>query len=225
MALNKGHFTHELRAVTMKLWEPKRKCSKVVPTHLQNHVVWCESRMWPSTPPNAISMNSYSCGSWYMIRWNKSTVVSMRSAIVSWFCVRPTSKRWFLKIIQVTVKHDPFGAMYKSMWTTLHPSRIHILRWSLKCSVKRTWTGSAFSTKESAWGVMVTGSHSCVWSGPYLWSLSKRDVKFHGFDPSLRESYTKSSLACCIFEHVLKVGWNFWDFLFSLLKLRENSII
>jgi hypothetical protein len=36
----KGHSTHEPRAVTMKLWEPKRKCPKVVPTHLQNHVVW-----------------------------------------------------------------------------------------------------------------------------------------------------------------------------------------
>ena len=35
-----GHFTHESRAVTMKLCEPKRKCSKVVPKHLQNHVVW-----------------------------------------------------------------------------------------------------------------------------------------------------------------------------------------
>ena len=30
-----------------------------------------------------------------------------------------------------------------------HPPRIHILRWSLKCtSVKRNWTGSAFSTNE-----------------------------------------------------------------------------
>jgi hypothetical protein len=38
---SKGHFTHEPRAVTMKLWEPKRKCPKAaVPTHLQNHVVW-----------------------------------------------------------------------------------------------------------------------------------------------------------------------------------------
>jgi hypothetical protein len=36
----KGHFTHEPRAMTMKLWEPKRNCAKVVPTHLQNHVVW-----------------------------------------------------------------------------------------------------------------------------------------------------------------------------------------
>jgi hypothetical protein len=48
------------------------------------------------------------------------------------------------------------------MWT-LHPSCIHILRWSLKRGVKQTWTGSAFSTKESAWSVLVTWvSFSCV---------------------------------------------------------------
>ena len=34
-----GHFTHEPRAMTMKLWEPKRMCPKAIPTHLQNHVV------------------------------------------------------------------------------------------------------------------------------------------------------------------------------------------
>ena len=37
---SKGHFTHEPRAVTVKLWEPKRKCQKAVPTHLQDHLVW-----------------------------------------------------------------------------------------------------------------------------------------------------------------------------------------
>jgi hypothetical protein len=35
-----------------------------------------------------------------------------RSALVSWFCVRPTSERWFLKIVQVTMKHDPLDAIY-----------------------------------------------------------------------------------------------------------------
>jgi hypothetical protein len=38
-------------------------------------------------------------------------VVSIQSAMVFRFCVRPTSKRWFLKIVQVTMKHDPFDAM------------------------------------------------------------------------------------------------------------------
>ena len=40
--------------------------------------------------------------------------MSVQSAIVSWSCVRPTSKTWFLKIIQATMKHDPFGATYES---------------------------------------------------------------------------------------------------------------
>ena len=35
-------------------------------------------------------------------------VVSVQSAMVSQFCVRPTSKRWSLEEVQVTVKHDPF---------------------------------------------------------------------------------------------------------------------
>ena len=34
-----------------------------------------------------------------------------RSAMLSWFCVKLTSKRWFLEIVQVTTKHDPFDAM------------------------------------------------------------------------------------------------------------------
>ena len=69
--------------------------------------------------------------------------VSVWSAMVSRICVGRTSKRWFLKIVQVTMKHDLFDAMYESM-QTLHPYCIHLLCWSLKCCVKRTWTGSAF---------------------------------------------------------------------------------
>jgi hypothetical protein len=38
-------------------------------------------------------------------------VVSVRGAMISHFCVRPTSKRWFLKIIQGTMKYDPTHAM------------------------------------------------------------------------------------------------------------------
>ena len=40
------------------------------------------------------------------------------------------------------------------------------MRRSLERSVMQTWTGSSFSTNESAWSVMVTGSYSLVWSGP-----------------------------------------------------------
>ena len=42
-----------------------------------------------------------------MIKYNISTVVNIRSVMV---CVRSTSKRWFLAIVQVTIKHDLFDA-------------------------------------------------------------------------------------------------------------------
>ena len=38
-------------------------------------------------------------------------IVRFMSAMVSRFCVRPSSKKQVLKIIQVTMKHDPFDAM------------------------------------------------------------------------------------------------------------------
>ena len=65
---SKGHFTHEPRAMTMRLWEPKRKCPKAVPRHFHNYVVWhgSSSVTRPSTK-NAISMNFYSCGFSHMI--------------------------------------------------------------------------------------------------------------------------------------------------------------
>ena len=47
-------------------------------------------------------------GSSHMIKYNISIVMRFRSAMVFGVCVRPTSKRQFLKIIQVTMKHDPF---------------------------------------------------------------------------------------------------------------------
>ena len=58
----KGHFTHEPRAMTMESWEPKRKCAKAVPTHLQAHVarsqtLKCSVKPYVTGPsPNAISI-------------------------------------------------------------------------------------------------------------------------------------------------------------------------
>ena len=46
-----------------------------------------------------------------MIKYNRLTVVRFWSAMISWFCVRSTSKKWILKIFQVTMKHDPFDVM------------------------------------------------------------------------------------------------------------------
>ena len=38
-------------------------------------------------------------------------VMIVRSAMVSRFCGRATSERWFLKIVQVIMEHDPFDFM------------------------------------------------------------------------------------------------------------------
>ena len=37
--------------------------------------------------------------------------VSFQSAMVSRFCIRPTSQRWILKIIQMTMNYDLFDVM------------------------------------------------------------------------------------------------------------------
>jgi hypothetical protein len=97
------------RAVTMKLWEPKRRCSKAVPNtpsrsrscgHGPLSVVW--SHMSPGLQLIAISMNFYSCGSSHMIKWNKPTVARVWSVTVSRFCVRHVSILcWVLLVINV----------------------------------------------------------------------------------------------------------------------------
>jgi hypothetical protein len=72
ITLLRCHFTHEPRAVTMKLREPKGKCPKAIPRHLPprsckcghgpSNVGW--SHMWSDPQPNLISMNLYWCGSY-----------------------------------------------------------------------------------------------------------------------------------------------------------------
>jgi hypothetical protein len=101
--------------------------------------------------------------------YNYSTVASIRNAMVSQFFVRPTSKKQFLK--RVTSDHETW-----SIWchVRIHVSRIHLLCWPLKRSVNRTWTGSTFSTNESARSAIVTGPQFHVWSG-LLWNWRPHD--------------------------------------------------
>ena len=99
---HKGHFTHEPRAVTMKLWEPNRKCPKAVPTHLHNHVVL--SRALKCSVKPFVTGRSTKCyfneflfiRSLRMIKENKPTVVSVRSVMVLRFCIGlpPRSSKW-----------------------------------------------------------------------------------------------------------------------------------
>ena len=108
---------HGPRAVTMELWEYKRKCQKAVPRHFQTHIVWSQTLK--------CSVKSYVTRASTVCYFNEilfmrilihdkksiSTIMSVQSAMVSRFCVRPTSKRWFLIIGQMTMKHDLFDAM------------------------------------------------------------------------------------------------------------------
>jgi hypothetical protein len=60
----KGHFMCGPRVVTMKLWEPKWKCPKAVPTHLQHHVVWsrilkCSVKSYVTGPSTNCYFNGF----------------------------------------------------------------------------------------------------------------------------------------------------------------------
>ena len=49
-------------------------------------------------------------------------VVIFQNAMVSQFCVRPTSKRWVLKTVQVRIHHDPFDIVdFTSILHSLTP--------------------------------------------------------------------------------------------------------
>jgi hypothetical protein len=101
----------------MKLREPKRKCPKAVPTHLQTHVVWsqtlkCSVNSYVTVP----STKCYFDESLFMQVFIHDKIRLINGcerleSMVPWFYVRPTSERWFLKRVQVTMKHDPCDAM------------------------------------------------------------------------------------------------------------------
>ena len=114
--LTRGHFTHEPRAVTVKLWEPKRKCSKAVPTRLPNHVVWsrtleCSVKSYVTRPSTKRYFNELLFTQ--VLTHDKTEYIHgcERSGCHGLpVYVRPIPKTWFLQTIQVTMKHDPFDA-------------------------------------------------------------------------------------------------------------------
>jgi hypothetical protein len=85
------------------------------------------------------------------------------NAIVSRFCVRPTSKRRFTKLVQVTMI---YLISCDNPCTLLHPSYIHLLCWSPQGSCEVSVDQLPLSTNENAWSATVTDPQSCVWSGP-----------------------------------------------------------
>jgi len=93
-----SHTSQEVWPCDHEIVRAQKKVSKGHPKHLQNHVVYALwSHTWPGPGPNALSMNVYSCEFSNVIKYNKLMVVSVRSAMISRFCVRLATKRWFFK--------------------------------------------------------------------------------------------------------------------------------
>ena len=122
--------------------------------------------MWLGPRPNVISINFHSRGSSHMLKQSKPTVANIQNAMVStWFCVRPTSTRWFLK----NNPSDHATWCIRRHVTTPYRLHIHLaftysigpssVVWSIE-NLDRPH----LSTNESAPSVTVTGSRSRVWS-------------------------------------------------------------
>ena len=83
----KGYFTYKPRVVTMELWEPKRKCPKVLPEPCSLIMTpKCSVKSYVYRPwPIAIWMNSINAKSSYMLNFNKSMGLRFRSAMIPGF--------------------------------------------------------------------------------------------------------------------------------------------
>ena len=83
----------------------QKKRPKAIPRRFQNHVMWaqvvkCRAKSYVVGPlTKGYFKESLFVWSPNMIKYSKSTTMRFRSGMVSQLCVRPTSKRWFLKII------------------------------------------------------------------------------------------------------------------------------
>jgi hypothetical protein len=157
----------------MQLWEPKRKCPKPVARHLRHHVVrsWtleCNVKSYVTGPSTKCYFNKFL----FMQTLTHDTIEYINGCELSECHSLLVLCEAYLQ--EMVFENGPSDHEAWSIWCHVENScrlyihlSIHKLRWSLKHSVKRTWTGSADSTNESAWSViMVTGSQSRVWSGP-----------------------------------------------------------
>jgi hypothetical protein len=156
----KGHFAHEPRAMTMKFWEPERKCPKAIPRHFQNHVLWlwwCSVKSYVTgTSTNANLMIFHSCGphTWQnIINWRL------------WDSIVPWSPDFVLGL----PPGDGFWKLSKRPWNMIHlmprknPCRLYIhlafTHSTHPSSIVWNKLGSAllFPPEESPWSAMVTG--------------------------------------------------------------------
>ena len=99
-----GHFAHEPRFVTMKMWEPKRNCPKAVPWHFLNHVVWswtlkCSVKSCVTGPSTRCHFNEL-LFMWGPHTWKNRINQQLWVFGVPWsphFCIRAISKKWVFK--------------------------------------------------------------------------------------------------------------------------------
>ena len=117
---------------------PKRKCSKAVPTHLQNHVVW--SRVPKCSVKSYVSGPSTKC---YFDEFLFMRVFTLDKNGIN-------QRLWAFRVPWSPgfVFHQPPESGFWKCYPCTHPRRLYIhlaftyiLTWSLKRSVKRTWTG------------------------------------------------------------------------------------
>ena len=94
-------------------------------------------------------------------------------------------------------------------------------------SVNRTWTSSVFSTNESAWIIMVTGSQSHVWSGPSLTYTVRLDLTPHNDqDIAWRVcSWTGDKLQGLIINPLWDVSLSFVSSFMAKLWAHPNELI
>ena len=78
--------------------EKKKRCPKAVPTHFQNHAVWSWARECSGKLATCDRAGNQMLFPWLSIRAGS-------------FVSGPTFERWFLNIIQVTMRHYPLDPM------------------------------------------------------------------------------------------------------------------
>ena len=105
---------------------PSQHTSKLMSCgHESSCVVW--SRIWRGPLTKCYFNEFYSCKVSRIIKknWTNQRLWAFGVPWSFGVVLGLSPRGGFLKIVQVTMKHDPFDAMRESMWT-LHPSCTHL---------------------------------------------------------------------------------------------------
>ena len=176
--------------MTIKLWEPKRKCPKAVPTHLQNHVVWsrtlkCSVKSYVTGPSTKCYFNEIL----FMRVLTLDKVVLINGCEVfrvPWslgFFARPTSKRWCLKTIQMTI------TLYSLIWD-FRLSQINI--WTTT-----TWCRPKLYRQQSQWSADIRSLDR---------AFDSNFINKHTLGRALQTNFTKKSYKVMSIDNIFNKG-------------------